>query len=106
MPLRPATLGYVLFHIYDFDPVASIYLPEMERYWANTPCIVSAGEGDDHQDCLRRGFMAWFNVAAVSDTCDGVVTKTEDDFVAAFNNACQEGGWLWKVKNYWKSAGP
>jgi len=110
MPLTPTTLGYVLLHIYDFDPGAAIYLPNLERYESDTPCIVAspathtvAEEIALHQDCLNRGFTKRLNVAVVSDTCDEVVTQTEDGFVAAFNDDCRDGGWLWRMMNYRKS---
>jgi hypothetical protein len=111
MPLTSTTLGYVLLHIYDFDLGAGIYLPSVERYETDTPCIVASPANhiyteteyeSQHQDCLKRGFTNWLNVAVVSDTCDDVATHTEDGLVAAFNEDCRGGGWLWKMMNYRK----
>ena|SRR5208283_2640422 len=107
MPLTSTTLGYVLLHIDDFEPGAAIYLPSVERYETDTACIVASPatytkteEEVLHQDCLKTGFTNWLNVAVVSDPCDGVVTHTEDGLVAAFNDDCRKGGWLWKMMNY------
>ena len=107
MPKISTTLGYVLLHIYNFDLGAAIYLPHAARYEADTPVIVAwPAKHDDqaeeklHLDCLNNGFTNWLNVAVVSDTCDDVETDAEDGLVAAFNEDCQEGGWLWKMMNY------
>jgi hypothetical protein len=107
MPLRFTTLGDVLLHIYDFDLGGAIYFPDVEMYEVDTPCVVASSftpteaEGD-HQSCMNKGFKNWLNVAVVSDTCDDVTTQTKEAFIAAFNEDCQEGGWLWKMKN-WES---
>jgi hypothetical protein len=96
-------LGNVLLHIYDYHPGLAIYLPEVVRYEAETPCIVGDDGSDEasfHQTCLQYGFKSWLNVAVVSDTCDTVVPATESSLIAAFNKDCQEGGWLWKMMNY------
>lgn len=110
MPLSFMNLGNVLSHIYDHDPGAGIYLPTVERYEAETPCIVASAltnsadeESALHQACLDRGFKNWLNVAVVSDTCDGVPEQTEACLIAAFNDDCREGGWLWKMMNYRKT---
>jgi hypothetical protein len=108
MPLTFTTLGYVLTHIYSFDPSAGIYLPSVERYEAGTPCIVASPDrGTDyeslHRMCLDQGFRNWLNIAVVSDTCDEVSPQTETCFVAAFNDDCREGGWLRRMMNYWNS---
>jgi hypothetical protein len=29
--------------------------------------------------------------------------KTESSLIAAFNDDCREGGWLWKMMNYRQS---
>jgi hypothetical protein len=109
MPLTSTSLGYVLLHVYDFDPGAAIYLPNAEHYKADTTCIVASPATYTeteyealHEDCLNRGFPNWLNVAVVSDTCDEAATHTEDGFVAAFNEDCREGGWLRKMMNYRK----
>ena len=110
MPLNSTTLGYVLMHIYDIDFGAGIYLPSnSEHYEADTPVIVASLASNSkpeeealHHDCLNMGFTKWLNVAVVSDTCDDVVNRTEDGFVAAFNKDCREGGWLRKMMNYRK----
>ena len=109
MSLTSMSLGYVLLHIYEFDIGGAIYLPNAECYEADTPCIVASPANriyteteyeSQHQDCLKRGFTNWLNVAVVSDTCDDVATPTVDSLVAAFNDDCREGGWLWKMMNY------
>jgi hypothetical protein len=109
MPLTSTTLGHVLSHIYDFDPGAAIYLPDAKQYEAATPCVVATPstytkmeEAALHEDCLNRGLTNWLNVAVVSDTCDGAVAQSEAGLVAAFNEDCREGGWLWKMMNYRK----
>lgn len=109
-PLTVTTLGYVLLHVYDFPFWGAIYLPKVERYEADTPCIVVApppsAEAEEprlHQDCLNRGFTNWLNVAVVSDVCDEVERHTEDSLVTAFNENCREGGFLWREMNYRKS---
>jgi hypothetical protein len=106
MPLTYTTLGNVLLHIYDFDPGAGIYLPSVDKYEADTPCMISSlvaySEEEfesQHKDCLNKGFINWLNVAVVSDTCDEAL-QTESSLLAAFNNDCREGGWLWKMMNY------
>ena len=100
--MTTSKLGNVLLHIYDFPLEAAIYLPEVVRYEADTPCIVGwvDDEASFHQTCLQNGFKNWLNVAVVSDTCDDVSEKTESGLIAAFNADCQEGGWLWKMMNY------
>src|SRR5262245_50041496 len=97
MPLSLTRLGHVLRHIYDYDFLAAIYLPPVERYGADTPCIVAsaatnteADEASLHQACLDQGFKNWLNVAVVSDTCDAVSEQTEDCLIAAFNDDCRE----------------
>lgn len=97
---RASTLGYVLLHIYDFDPGGAIYLPQVEAYEPNTPCIVVGSEENSvHQECLSKGYTNWLNVAVVSDTCDDVENQTETALVSAFNEDCRDGGWLWKMMN-------
>jgi hypothetical protein len=117
MPLTSTTLGQVLLDIYSFDPGAAIYLPVVERYEAETPCLVAVpttytDEEKLHHTCLNRGFKNWLNVAVVSDTCDAVMEKILSDpcdavlkntvpcLIATFNDDCQEGGWLRKMMNY------
>src|ERR1700722_20479961 len=103
MPLTIRKLGDVLLHIYDLPFEAGIYLPEVVRYEADTPCVVSSEEDEDgsfHQMCLHYGFKNWLNVAVVSDTCDDVSPQTEPCLVAASNEACREGKCLWKMLNY------
>src|SRR5262245_24534712 len=88
MPLTKTNLGHVLRHIYEFPFEGAIYLQDVERYAADTPCIVAwAGDYDEavlHQVCLSEGFKNWLNVAVVSDTCDEVSEQTEACLVAAF----------------------
>ncbi len=110
MPLSFTNLGYVLCHIYDIDSGAAVYFPTVERYEADTPCIVAsatehtgAEEASLHQACLDHGFKNWLNVAVVSDTCDNVSEQTEACLIAAFNDDCREGGWLRKMMNHRKS---
>jgi hypothetical protein len=108
MPMIHKNLGEILLHIYDFPFEAGIYLPDVTHYETNTPCIVAwawKGEDEDsiHQACLTQGFKNWLNVAVVSDTCDGVSEQTGDCLVTAFNEDCREGGWLWKMMNYWNT---
>jgi len=103
MPLTIRKLGEVLLHIYDFPFEAAIYLPDLVRYEADTQCIVGGGVGDEasfHQTCLQYGFKNWLNVAVVSDTCDEVLQQTESCLIAAFNEDCNKGGWLWNMMNY------
>jgi hypothetical protein len=105
MQLTHWTLGKVLVQIYDFNSGAAIYLPSVEQYETDTPCLVAwpatDAEGEPlHQTCLQRGFKNWLNVAVVSDTCDAVSEKTETALIVAFNEDCREGGWLWKMMNY------
>jgi len=103
MPLTIRKLGDVLLHIYDFPFDAAIYLPEAGQYEAGTPCVVGGGANDEasfHHACLGNGFTNWLNVVVVSDTCDDVFEKTERGLIAAFNEDCREGGWLWKMMNY------
>jgi hypothetical protein len=107
MPLTIRKLGDVLLHIYEFPFEAAIYLPEVLRYDADTPCIVGGGLEDEasfHDTCLEKGFKNWLNVAVVSDTCDDVPDKTESGLIAAFNENCREGGWLRKMMNYRKGS--
>lgn len=107
MPLIETTLGEVLPRIYDFDLGAGLYLPKVDRYEADTPCViaVSATHNEEeeqtlHLECVRRGFANCLNLAVVSDTCDDVVTRTTDGYVTAFNQDCQEGRWLARMMNY------
>ena len=103
MSLTIRRLGDVLLHIYDFPFSEAVYLPEVTRYENDTQCVVGDGLGDEasfHQTCVENGFKNWLNVAVVSDTYDEVPEKTESDLIAAFNEDCQEGGWLWKMMNY------
>ena len=103
MSLKIRRLGDVLLHIYDFPFEAAIYLPEAARYECDTPCVVGgalSNAASFHQACVQSGFENWLNVAVVSDTCDAVLEKTASGFIAAFNEDCQEGGWLWKMMNY------
>lgn len=104
MPLTRTSLGHVLLHIYEFPFEGAIYLPDAGRYEAHTPCIVAwTGSGDEaflHQTCLNDGFKNWLNVAVVSDTCDEASEQTEACLIAAFNEDCGEGGWLWRMMNY------
>jgi len=110
MPLQFTSLGHVLSRIYDLDLGAGIYFPTVERYEADTPCIVASDPSNTaaeyaslHQACLDHGFKNWLNVAVVSDTCDAVSEQTEMSLIAAFNADCREGGWLRKMMNYRKS---
>src|SRR5690349_8751745 len=105
MPLVEYSLGYVLLHIYEFPFEGAIYLPAVGRYDPDTQCIVAwARSGEEeaslHQACLNHGFKNWLNVAVVSDTCDEVSEQTEASLIAAFNEDCREGAWLWKMMNY------
>jgi hypothetical protein len=103
MPLPVRRLGDVLIHIYEYPFEASIYLPEVERYEADCPCLVGSASVDgypSHQECLGNEFKHWLNVAVVSDTCDSVPERTESFLIAEFNKDCQEGGWLWKMMDY------
>ena len=103
MSLTIRKLGDVLLHIYDFPFDAAIYLPEVVRYEADTPCVVGGGVIDDvsfRHTCLQNGFKNWLNVAVVSDSCDDVSEQTESCLIATFNEDCREGGWLWKMMNY------
>ena len=103
MPLASRKLGDVLLHIYEFPFYATIYLPEVERYEIETPCIVAWDDGNEdttlHQTCLGYGFEKWLNVAVVSDTCDKVLEQTEASLIAAFNEDCREGRWLYRMMN-------
>jgi hypothetical protein len=106
MPLPIRKLGDVLLHIYKFPFEAAIYLPQVVRYDADTPCVIGGSADDEatfHQSCLQNGFKNWLNVAVVSDTCDAVSEKTEPWLIAAFNEDCRDGGWLRKMMNYRKS---
>ena len=51
--LTTGKLGDVLLHIYDFPFEAAIYLPEVGRYEADTPCIVGGGVNE-----VERGGVA------------------------------------------------
>ncbi len=106
MPQTKTNLGRVLTHIYEFPMEGAIYLPAVGPYEADTACVVAwAGEEDEaslHELCLRDGYANWLNVAVVSDTCDAASEQTEEGLVAAFNEDCQEGGWLRKMMNYRK----
>src|SRR5262245_61200266 len=109
MPLTFTSLGQVLTQIYSFDPGAGIYLPNVERYESDTPCIVAVPTTDEdeeslHQSCLDHGFKNWLNVAVVSDTCDEASQQTETCLIAAFSDDCREGGWLRKMMNYRNSS--
>ncbi|HEY4260228.1 MAG TPA: hypothetical protein VGM98_08710, partial [Schlesneria sp.] len=79
MSLTHTTLGYVLSHIDELDFSGTIYLPTVDQYKADTPCVVAvpstraeAEESLLHQFCLDLGFKIWLNVAVVSDTCNSV----------------------------------
>ena len=92
---------------YDIDFGAAVYFPTVERYEADTPCIVASAtthteseEASLHQTCLDHGFKNWLNIAVVSDTCDTVSEQNEASFIAAFNEDCRGGGWLRKMMNY------
>jgi hypothetical protein len=103
MPPAIRRLGDVLLHIYDHPFEAAIYLPEIEEYKSDCPCVIGAAAADDfpsHQDCLSYGFKHWLNVAVVSDMYDSATEKTESGLIAQFNKDCQEGGWLWKMMDY------
>ena len=104
MAVKKSTLGYVLLHIYEFPSEGGIYLPVVDRYEVGTPCLVTwADSGDEaiiHQTCIDEGFRNWFNVAVVSDTCDEAAEQTEASLIAAFNEDCEEGGWLSRMMNY------
>src|SRR5262245_3801815 len=100
MPLTIRNLGEVLLHIYDFPCQASLYLPLVAQYEADTPCVVGGTENDGPSfqgTCVDNGFKNWLNVAVVSDTCDEVSKKTVSALVEAFNEDCREGCWLWKM---------
>ncbi len=110
MPLTFTNLGFVLCRIYEIDFGAAVYLPTVERYEADTPCILAvpttyteAEESSLHESCLNHGFKNWLNIAVVSDTCDAAQDQTEASLIAAFNEDCREGGWLRKMMNYRKS---
>jgi len=98
------TLGHVLLHIYDFPFEGAVCLPCVNRYEADTPCVVAWGSDVDevalHQLCLIEGFKNWLNVAVISDTCDDAPGPGEEDLITAFNEDCREGNWLWKMMNY------
>jgi hypothetical protein len=98
MPLRIRTLGEVLSHIYDFNFHHALYLPKVETYRPDTPCIV--GDDEAHRRCVEYGFPNWLNVAVVSDTCDSVQPRTDEALVAAFDADCREGRWLGRMMNY------
>ena len=105
MPMENRKLGEVLLHIYDFSFGGAIYLENPGPYRPDTPCMVVWDDFGEqylslHQACLDQGFKNWLNVAVISDTYDEVSEKTEENLVAAFNEACREGGWLWKMMNY------
>jgi len=113
MPVTHTTLGNVLSHIYENDFGGAIYLPTVEEYKADTPCIVAvpstcteAEENLLHQSCLDQGFTNWLNVAVVSDTCDSVLDPTEVSLITAFNVDCREGGWLRKMMNFREAKEP
>jgi hypothetical protein len=107
MPLTFAKLGYVLSHIYEFHLGGAIYLPMVEKYDPDTPCIITVpstySEAEEcalHQECLSRGFKNWLNVAVVSDSCDTAPDQTEASLIDVFNADCHEGNWLSRNMNY------
>jgi hypothetical protein len=102
MPPTIYNLGDVLARIYDLPFGSAIYLPHVERYDVDTPCMVldDCPDVSDEGDARRYGFVNWLNVAVVSDTCDEVLDKTPTSLVAAFNEDCREGGWLARMMNY------
>ena len=102
MPPAIYNLGDVLARIYDFPFESAIYLPRVERYEVDTPCMVlgDCSGGPDEGVARRHGFVNWINVAVVSDTCDEVPDKTPTSLVAAFNEDCREGRWLARMMNY------
>lgn len=110
MPLSFTNLEDVLRHIWDIEFWATIYFPAVERYTADTPCIVKstttnteAEETSLHQACLDQGFNNWLNVAVVSDICEEVSEQTEACLIAAFIDSCRDGGGLRKMMNYRRS---
>lgn len=102
MPLAIFSLGDVLGRIYAFPFGGAVYLPRNTRFEADTPCMI-AGERDGdgtHEVARHYGFVAWLNVAVVSDTCDEVPDRCLTKLVAAFNSDCREGHWLSRMMNY------
>jgi hypothetical protein len=96
-------LGQVLLHIYHFPFELAIFLPHLDQYKADTPCLIGWDEDElspFRQACSRHGLVKWINVALVSDTCDDVADKDIPHLIAAFNEDCREGGWLRKMMNY------
>src|SRR4051812_33738084 len=102
MPLAIYDLGDVLARIYDLSLGSAIYLPRVDRYEVNTPCMAPGDcpDGSDEVVARRYGFANWLNVAVVSDTYDEVTEKSPASLVAAFNEDCQEGRWLARMMNY------
>jgi len=103
MSLRIQKLGFVLSHIRDFPFWQTIFLPNLEKYEADTPCAVGGSLDEEHlfrQACLENGLINWLNVAVVSDTCEELPEKTVPCLIQAFNEDCREGGWLRKMMNY------
>lgn len=102
MLLGSRRLGEVLVRINDFPFGASIFLPEVAVFDPDTPCVVGDMKDEEYfrQTGIANGFKNWLNVAVVSDTCDEVPDKTEDNLVIAFNEDLREGGWLRKMLNY------
>jgi hypothetical protein len=109
--MQPAktTLGEVLLRIYEFPLEVAIFLPTSgPPFSAQTPCMVGWDEREDstfRQACLEQGLVNWLNVAVVSDTCDEVVEKDIANLIAAFNEDCQDGGWLQEMMNYGRDKG-
>ncbi|WP_423838999.1 DUF7716 domain-containing protein [Symmachiella dynata] len=107
MPLTFHNLGFVLSHIYEFPRWCAVYLPTVDRYEADTQCIVAvptthseAEEDKLHHLCLAHGFKNWLNIAVISDTCDDAADQTEPALIAAFNQDCREGEWLWRMMDF------
>jgi hypothetical protein len=106
MPLLVRPLGDALMTIYLWPAGGAIYFPVRSGFQPDTLCLVAWSESGDrgdwealHRACRRHGYDFWLNVAVMTDTFDEVRPWTEAGVVAAFNEDCREGGWLWRMWN-------
>jgi ribonuclease HIII len=94
------TLGHVLLHVYDYPLGATLYFQEMEKYEADTLCIVADEFNEtQHKLNIQNGFENWLNLSVVSDVCDEA-TETGSILIDAFNENLEKDGWLRQNINF------
>jgi hypothetical protein len=109
------TLGHVLLHVCDYRSGSTLYFPKMERYEADTQClVVEEFDGTwlaQHQSNIQNGFENWLNLSVVSDVWDEVLEtinypdeqKQTEFLINAFNKELEKNGWLQQNINFIES---